>query len=131
MENSATADPILRRALGATAVMNLSGSAAFLPFAEPLRAAFGLPPAHAMWTLTVGIFIFSMGLGYARLAWTGREERVFVGVAAIGKALFASVLLSMTFAGELPWSAAAAGVPDFAFAALFAWRLAATRDGGR
>jgi len=123
------ADPILRRALGATAVMNLAGSPAFLPAAEPLRAAFGLPSAHPVWTLAVGSFIFAMGLGYARLAWTGREERVFVGVAAIGKALFASVLLGMAVAGELPWRAAGAGFPDFVFAALFAWRLAVTRNG--
>lgn len=123
-----TTDPILRRALGATAVMNLSGSPAFLPAAEPLRTAFGLPPAHPVWTLAVGTFIFAMGLGYAALARSGRVERVFVGVAATGKALFASLLLSMAVAGELPWIAASAGLPDFAFAAVFAWRLAATRE---
>lgn len=123
----APCDPLLRRALGATAVMNLAGSPAFLPAAEPLRAAFGLPSAHPVWPLAVGTFIFAMGVGYAALAWTGREERVFVGVAALGKGLFASVLLAMAVTGELPWIAAGAGVPDFAFAAVFAWRLAATR----
>ena len=127
MPSTPSQDPILRRALGATAVMNISGSAAFLPVAEPLRAAFGLPPAHPVWTIAVGTFIFAMGLGYAALARSGRIERVFVGVGSIGKALFASVLLGMTLAGELPWQAAGAGLPDFVFAALFAWRLAATR----
>ena len=115
----------LRRALAATAVMNLAGSTAFTPLGDGLRALVGIPAAHPLWPAAVGTFIASMGLGYAALAILGRPERVFLAVAAIGKASFAVLLAGMWLAGEVPVLAAAAGLPDLVFAAIFArWVLA-------
>ena len=122
-------DPILRRALAATAVMNLAGSPAFTPAGEGLRAAFGLPAAHPLWPLVVGSFIFAMGLGYAALAVRNRSEPVFVAVAIVGKSSFAGILAATAWQGELPWSTAITGLPDLVFALVFAWRLAATGGG--
>jgi hypothetical protein len=120
-------DPLLRRALAATAAMNIVGSLAFTPFGAGLRTFVGLPDAHPLWPLSVGTFILAMGFGYAALAITGRPERVFLGVAAAGKASFALLLLAMGAAGEIPALAAAAGLPDLAFAAIFARWLWRTR----
>jgi hypothetical protein len=121
-----TMDPILRRALAATAVMNISGSLVFTPAGAGIRTAFGIPDAHPLWPLSVGSFIFAMGVGYALLARSGRTERTFIAIAALGKAMFGALLVAMAAGGDIPWMAAATGLPDLGFAALFAWRLAAT-----
>lgn len=118
---------LLRSALAATAVMNLVGCLAFTPLGDGLRSFVGIPAAHPLWPLTVGTFIGSMGLGYAALAITARPERVFLGVAAIGKASFALLLAAMWTAGEVGPLVAATGVPDLVFAAIFARWLLATR----
>lgn len=122
-----TMDPFLRKALAATAVMNLAGSITFTPAGDGLRAFVGIPDAHPLWPLSVGTFIFAMGLGYAALAIRAQPERVFLGVAAVGKASFALLLLAMGLAGEIPPLAATAGLPDLAFAGIFANWLLRTR----
>lgn len=116
-------DPFTRKALAATAVMNVAGSFAFTPLGEGLRASLGIPPAHPLWGLVVASFILTMGLGYAALAWSGRLERTFLAVAAAGKASFALLLLGMGAATEIPPVAAASGLPDLVFAAIFARAL--------
>lgn len=120
-------DPFLRKALAATAAMNIVGSTAFTPLGAGLRAFVGIPDAHPLWPLSVGTFILAMGFGYAALAITGRPERVFLGVAACGKASFALLLLAMGAAGEIPPLAAGAGLPDLVFASIFAHWLLRTR----
>jgi hypothetical protein len=119
-------DGLTRYALAATAVMNILGSLAFTPAGAGLRASLGIPPAHAIWGLMVGSFILFMGLGYAALAISGRSERIFLAVAAGGKAAFAAIMISMGIAGEIPAVAAVSGLPDLVFAAIFArWVLRA------
>lgn len=112
-------DSFTRKALAATAVMNVGGSIAFTPLGEGLRAGLGIPPAHPLWGLIVAAFILTMGLGYAALAKSGRLERTFLAVAAAGKASFALLLLGMGAAAEIPPLAAVSGLPDLAFAAIF------------
>ena len=119
-------DGFTRKALAATAVMNVAGSIAFTPAGAGLRASLGIPPAHPIWGLMVGSFILFMGLGYAALAISGKPERIFLAVAAGGKAAFAAIMISMGIAGEIPAAAAASGLPDLVFAAIFArWVLRA------
>lgn len=120
-------DPFLRKALAATAVMNIAGSATFTPLGDGLRAFVGIPAAHPLWPLSVGTFILAMGFGYAALAITARPERLFLATAAVGKASFALLLMAMGAAGEIPALAAAAGLPDLVFAGIFARWLLATR----
>ena len=72
-------------------------------------------------------FILFFGLGYWRLATGDREERLFLQVAAAGKATFALLLIAFWLAGDLPILAPLSGSPDLAFAAIFATRLHATR----
>ncbi|WP_035608454.1 hypothetical protein [Haloferula sp. BvORR071] len=59
----------MRGAMLATAAMNLTGAAAFLPFAKSLRQIGGLPEeGHPLYMLTVGAFVFIFGLAYL---WAG------------------------------------------------------------
>lgn len=120
-------DSFTRRALAATAVMNIGGSIAFTPLGDGLRAGLGIPPAHPVWGLMVASFILTMGFGYAALAYTGRFERTFLAVAAAGKASFAVLLLAMGAAGEIAALAAASGLPDLVFAAVFVRALILAR----
>src|SRR5881397_1564000 len=83
----------MRRALFATAGMNILAAAAFIPAAEPLRALLGFPePGHALYLLTVGMFILIFGLGYLWAAIAGRAERLFITLAAAGKLSFFGLL---------------------------------------
>jgi hypothetical protein len=120
-------DSFTRRALAATAVMNIGGSIAFTPVGDGLRTGLGIPPAHPVWGLMVASFILTMGFGYAALAFTGRFERTFLTVAAVGKALFAVLLLAMGALGEIAPLAACSGLPDLVFAAIFVRALILAR----
>ena len=78
--------------------------------------------------LLKGLVEFLVALPVMSLSFKEDPERMrlfFQRMVEVG------TVLSMAVAGELPWIAAAAGLPDFAFAALFTWRLAATREGVR
>ena len=115
----------MRRALFATAGMNILAAAAFVPVARPLRAVLGFPEAgHPLYLLTVGMFILTFGLGYLWAAATGRAERLFITLAAIGKLSFFTTLVGYWVAGALPFRAALAGAGDLVFGVLFVvWLL--------
>lgn len=120
-------DRFFRRALLATAAMNVAGFFALAPPLPALRALVGVPEAPPLYGWLLASFILFFGLGYWRLANSRREERLFLQVAAAGKATFALLLIAFWLAGDLPILAPLAGSPDLAFAAIFAARLYDTR----
>ncbi|HJQ83573.1 MAG TPA: hypothetical protein VKA21_05835 [Candidatus Binatia bacterium] len=115
--------PWMRRALFATAMMNLVVSAAFAPPAHAFRTMVGMPnDAHPLYLATVGLFVLLFGLGYLWLALTGRPDRLFIALAAAGKIGFFSLLVWFAATGRLALHLAAAGSADLVFGALFvAW----------
>ena len=120
-------DRFFRRALLATAAMNITGFFALLPPFPALRALVGVPEAPPLYGWLLASFILFFGFGYWRLASARSEERLFLQVAAAGKATFALLLIVFWLNGVLPITAPLAGAPDLAFAAIFAARLHATR----
>jgi hypothetical protein len=110
----------MRRALYATAIMNVLAALGFLPGAGAVRALAGLPPdGQPLYLLTVALFVGLFGLGYLAAAVTGRPDRVFLGVAAAGKIGFFSLLLAFWLAGSVPLQAPVLGSADLAFGSLF------------
>jgi hypothetical protein len=110
----------MRRALFATAAMNLGAATLFLPVAEPLRALAGFPAvAHPLYPLTAGLFVLLFGIGYLWTAATGRDERLFIGLSAVGKLAFVVLVVGLWSAGSLPMRAAVLGSADLVFAILF------------
>src|SRR5262245_66621990 len=103
----------MRRALFATAALNIAVAGAFLPPAEPLRVLAGFPAgAHPFYLLTVGLFVFLFGLGYLWTAVAGRGDRLFITLGALGKASFVALLVALWAAGDLPLRAPVLGSAD-------------------
>ncbi len=118
----------MRITLLATAVMNLTGAAAFLPSATALRQMGGLPEGgHPLYMLTVAAFIFIFGLAYGWAGLSGRADRQFIAVGAAGKLAFFALLVWCCCAGSLPLKAVGAGVGDLVFGVLFALWLFKSR----
>ena len=113
----------MRRALFATAVMNVLAAAAFAPPAASLRALAGFPEAgHPLYLLVVGMFILIFGLGYLWTAVVGRAERLFIALAAGGKMSFFGLLVGCWAVGTVPIRLPVLGTGDLIFAMLFlAW----------
>ena len=110
----------MRRALFATAVMNVLAAAAFVPPAASLRALAGFPEAgHPLYLLVVGMFILIFGLGYLWTAVVGRAERLFIALAAGGKMSFFGLLVGCWAAGTLPIRLPILGSADLFFGILF------------
>jgi hypothetical protein len=109
-----------RPALLATALVNFVAAAGFLPPAHALRAAAGLPDdGHPLYLLTVSLFVGLFGFAYLRWSQTGRVDRLFLAIAAIGKLSFFSLVLGFWIAGALPFRAPLAGAWDLVFGIMF------------
>jgi hypothetical protein len=120
VRDAATLPTWMRRALYATAVMNVVAAVAFLPPAHRLRALVGFPEAdHPLYLTTVSIFVLLFGLAYLSLAVSGRPDRFFITIAAAGKLSFFALLVGLCLAGMLPLKGALAGTGDFVFGVLF------------
>ncbi len=118
----------MRAALFATSVMNIGGAFAFLPPAQPLRDLAGFPDAdNPVYLVTVGIFIFALGLGYLGCAVMNRADRVFIFCGATGKLAFFALLVALFATGDLPIRAVAAGGGDLLFGLIFAVWLVQSR----
>jgi hypothetical protein len=117
----------MRRALFATAGMNIFAAAVFLPAAASVRALAGLPEGgHPLYLVTVAMFIFIFGLGYLWAAATGRADRLFIAIAAGGKLTFFTLLVCFWAADSLPLRAPILGSADLFFGTLFVtWLLRA------
>lgn len=117
----------MRWLLMACGPMNLGGVAVFAPPFPHLREVVGLPDAHPLylWVLTAWLPLF--GVAYFRTGWTGKADRTFLAVGAVGKATFAVILLVLWGSGGLPMTAGLVGLPDLVFAGVFAGWLWRTR----
>ena len=120
----------MRRALFATAVMNVGGAVLFLPPARGLRALAGPPMGeHPLYLVMVRRVVLLFGLGYLWTALLGRGDRLFITIATAGKLGFFTLLLGLWAAGELPFRAPLTGAADLVFGLLFAGWLYDTRAG--
>ena len=115
----------LRRAFLATAVMNVFGATLFLPWAAPIRDLVGVPPAeHALYLVTIAMFVFVFGVAYAWAGWTGHADELFVAVCAGGKLSFVGILVGFWLAGSIPVTAPLAAAGDLVFGLMFlTWLL--------
>lgn len=120
-------DRFFRRALLATAVMNVGGAVALAPPFPTLRQLVGVPEAPPLYGWLMALWILFFGIGYWRLAHARSEERLFLQITAAGKASFVFVLAAQWVAGAVPFVAPLSASPDLAFAALFVVRLWQTR----
>jgi hypothetical protein len=119
----------MRVALLATAVMNVAVAPAFLPAGERLRVLAGLPPGGEPFYLAmVAMFVLLFGLGYLWTGATGRADRTFILVAAVGKCSFFALLAGFWLLGGLPLRAPLTGVADLLFGVLFLRWLVAEPD---
>src|ERR1043166_9003106 len=121
----------MRRALFATAGMNIVGAALFAPPARALRAVAGFPQGeHPLYLATVSMFVLLFGLGYLWAAAAGRAERHFITLAAVGKLSVFALLAGFWAGGALGALAARAplvGTGDLVFGILFVVWLYGTR----
>ena len=115
-------------ALLATAVMNLAAGLAFLPPAQPLRALVGMPDGEPVYLATVALFVMLFGAGYAWVGFTGRDERLFLTLSAIGKISFVTIVTCYWLAARLPFQAVVTASGDLVFGAMFAWWLFTSRS---
>lgn len=121
----------MRRALFATAVMNISGAALFLPVAEHLRPLAGFPSGgHPFYLAMASMFVLTFGLGYLWAAVAGRADRLFIGVAAGGKLSFFGLLVCFWAMGAVPGRAPLTGTGDLVFGLLFVAWLLSVRERG-
>jgi hypothetical protein len=122
---TATLPTWMRRALYATAVMNIVAAVGFTPPAHALRVLAGLPePDHPLYLVTTGLFVLLFGLGYLWTAVTGRADRLFITLAAAGKLAFFTTVAWLWATGALVARAPLAASADLVFGLLFvAWLL--------
>ena len=120
-------DAFFRRALLATAAMNVGGFFLLAPPFPYARRMVGVPEAPPLYGWLLALWVLFFGICYWRLAASRTPERLFLVISAAGKASFALLLLVYWLAGDLPFTAPLAGSRDLVFAAIFAVRLHATR----
>ncbi len=115
----------MRRALFATAAMNVVGAVAFFPSSRALRAIAGLPDdAQPLYLAMVSMFVLLFGLGYLWAALAGRADRLFITIAAAGKLTFFGMLVCFWAAGALSVRGPLTGAGDLIFGVLFVVWLA-------
>jgi hypothetical protein len=119
----------MRRALLTTAVMNVFGAALFLPGAGALRELAGVPPAeHAVYLLTIAMFVLLFGLGYLYAGLRGRADPLFIAISAAGKLSFVAILVLSYLSGAVSIRAPLAAGGDLVFGLLFlTWLLGDAR----
>lgn len=109
----------MRRALLATALMNLVAAGLFLPPAAALRERAGFPPGEPVYLLTIALFVLVFAAGYLYCGLTGRAERLFLWLAAVGKLGFVSVVVLCWTTGDVSLLAPISAGGDVVFGLLF------------
>ena len=118
----------LRRALFATAALNILGVLTFWPGIALGPHFFGLPQnAHPLYLAIIAAWILIFGAAYLYQALAPRIDRLFLAVGAAGKASFVLIMLVFWLRGDIPALTALSSLPDLLFAALFVAYLARTR----
>jgi hypothetical protein len=122
----------MRRALFATAGMNILVALAFLPGADRARAVAGFPEGgHPLFLGMIALFVLLFGLGYLWAALTGHADHLFIALATVGKLTFFVMLVGFWAAGAVPFRAPALGTADLVFGILFLTWLLNARTGTR
>lgn len=118
-----TRDDFMRRALRATAVLNVGGALMFA-FPESVGRLGGLPaPVPHLYAWFIALLVLLFGATYAWLARQARIDRPLVAFCALGKTGFFAVVLLCWLVGEVPGLSVVTASGDLAFAAIFAWWL--------
>jgi hypothetical protein len=108
--------------------MNVAAAMAFLPPAQSLRSLVGMPDGEPVYLATVALFVLLFGVGYAYVGFTGRDERLFLWLSAIGKISFVSIVTSYWVAGRLPFQAMLTASGDLVFGVMFLGWLLTSRQ---
>lgn len=88
----------------------------------------GVPTSnHPVYYVVVVLSVALFRLGYYWQARTSVRDRIFLTLAALGKAGFFAIFVVSWLAGIVPWTAPLLAVGDLLFAALFAGWLWKTR----
>jgi hypothetical protein len=119
----------MRRALLTTAVMNILAAGLFLPSAGALRELAGVPPGeHAVYLLTIAMFVLLFGLGYLYCGLTGRADPLFIAISAAGKLSFVAIVVYAWLSGEVSPRAPISTAGDLVFSLIFlTWLLGDAR----
>ena len=121
----------MRRALLATAAMNILATGLFLPPAGALRELAGVPPGeHGVYLTTLAMFVLLFGLGYLYEGVTGQADRLFLWIAALGKLSFVAILTSYWASGAISFRAPLMAGGDLVFGVLFLTWLVGDARGG-
>lgn len=116
---------LIRRALWATAVINVFGALGFL-FPESLGQNVGMPvPVSPFYTWYIALVVLIFAGVYTWLARQAVIDRPLLWVGAIGKAGFFAVCLASWVIGDLPARGVLLSSVDVVFAAIFVWWLTA------
>lgn len=116
-------DIFMRRALKATAVMNVGGAMLFA-FPDSVGRLAGLPgpvPRLHAWFLASLVLLFAAT--YAFLARRPVIDRPLVAFCALGKTLFVAIVTLSWLLGDVPTLSVVAASADLVFAAIFTWWL--------
>jgi hypothetical protein len=119
-------DRLIRRALTATAVMNVAAMPLFA-FPATFASITGFPPVvPRMYALLAGVFVALFGAVYGVLARQPDVDRAMVAIGALGKSAAVVIVVVCWLLGELPVQTVVLISADLGFAALFAWWLLTT-----
>lgn len=118
----------MRWTLFGTTIYNAFGVVVFIPLLTFGRTLIGIPGAHPFYLWLVTIWIGSFGVLYLWLGVTGRPDRAFLIIAAIGKFSFFSLMLSYWLAGDFPAIAPVVASGDLICSLLFAYWLLKNPD---
>ena len=118
----------LRWILLASTVYNAFGVLVFMPLLSIGRRLIGIPDAPGFYLWLVTIWIGSFGVLYCWLGLTGRPDRAFFIIAAIGKFAFWSLTIVYWWFNGFPAIAPFVASGDLIGAVAFTWWLATTYD---
>ncbi|MCK6509451.1 hypothetical protein L6R29_05715 [Myxococcota bacterium] len=114
----------MRAAMFSTVLMNAVGSYALSPMGASLRDLGGLPKTeHPFFLVTLSLFVLIFGAAYCWVGWSGRVDRQFLCVAAVGKLCFFGSITFYALLGHLPIKAVLSGGGDLFFGSLFLFWL--------
>lgn len=123
-------DKIVRSALGASAIYNLSGALLFAFPSSAFGQFAGLPPTvPAAYRALCALFVLLFGGAYAWLALARVIDRPMVAFSAVGKAAAFGTILALAVMGKSPMRSVPPVSGDLIFACIFAWWLVGTRLG--
>lgn len=111
-----------------SAIYNAFGVLVFIPLLSIGRTIIGIPAAPGFYLWLVTIWIGSFGVLYFWLSLTGRPDRAFFIIAAVGKFAFWSLTVAYWWFGDFPVITPLVASGDLIGAVAFTWWLAKSGD---